>query len=35
MAQGSKEVILGSDRYLYDPMHYLLATIEMPIASQI
>ncbi|NEP19570.1 MAG: AraC family transcriptional regulator [Leptolyngbya sp. SIO4C1] len=35
IAQGSKEVFLGSDRYQYDPMHYLLATIEMPIASQI
>ncbi|MDC0833620.1 AraC family transcriptional regulator [Geitlerinema sp. CS-897] len=35
IARGSKEVLLGSDRYLYDPMHYLLATIEMPIASQI
>ncbi|YAG15868.1 AraC family transcriptional regulator CmrA [Nostoc sp. DSM 114161] len=35
IAQGSKEVLLGSDRYQYDPMHYLLATIELPIASQI
>ncbi len=35
IAQGSKEVLLGKDRYQYDPMHYLLATIEMPIASQI
>jgi AraC-like DNA-binding protein len=35
IAQGSKEVLLGSDRYQYDPMHYLLATVELPIASQI
>ncbi|AFZ60740.1 AraC family transcriptional regulator [Anabaena cylindrica FACHB-243] len=35
IAQGSKEVLLGSDRYLYDPAHYLLATVEMPIMSQI
>lgn len=35
IAQGSKEVFLGSDRYQYDPMHYLLATVELPIASQI
>lgn len=35
IAQGSKEVLLGDDRYHYDPMHYLLATIELPIASQI
>lgn len=35
IAQGRKEVLLGGDRYQYDPMHYLLATIEMPIASQV
>ncbi|WP_292813864.1 AraC family transcriptional regulator [Nostoc sp. JL23] len=35
IAQGSKEVFLGSDRYHYDPMHYLLATVELPIVSQI
>ncbi|WP_315788557.1 AraC family transcriptional regulator [Fischerella sp. JS2] len=35
IAQGSKEVLLGSDRYQYDPLHYLLATVELPIVSQI
>jgi AraC-like DNA-binding protein len=35
IARGSKEVLLGSDRYQYDPMHYLLATVELPITSQI
>ncbi|MEH2447408.1 MAG: AraC family transcriptional regulator [Nostoc sp.] len=35
ITQGSKEVLLGSDRYQYDPMHYLLATVELPIVSQI
>ena len=35
IAQGSKEVLLGCDRYQYDPMHYLLATVELPISSQI
>ncbi|MEA5551362.1 AraC family transcriptional regulator [Anabaena cylindrica UHCC 0172] len=35
IGQGSKEVLLGSDRYQYDPMHYLLATVELPIISQI
>ena len=35
IAQGSKEVLLGSDRYQYDPMNYLLATVELPIVSQI
>jgi AraC-like DNA-binding protein len=35
IAQGSKEIFLGDDRYQYDPMHYLLATAELPIVSQI
>ncbi|HEY9805516.1 MAG TPA: AraC family transcriptional regulator [Candidatus Obscuribacterales bacterium] len=35
IAQGSKEVLLGDDRYQYDPMRYLLATVELPIISQI
>ena len=35
IAQGSKEVLLGNHRYQYDPMHYLLATVELPVASQI
>ncbi|MEH2421476.1 MAG: AraC family transcriptional regulator [Nostoc sp.] len=35
IAQGSKEVLLGDHRYQYDPMHYLLATVELPIVSQI
>jgi len=35
IAQGSKEVLLGDNRYQYDPMHYLLATVELPIVSQI
>jgi AraC-like DNA-binding protein len=35
IAQGSKEVFLGSERYQYDPMNYLLGTLELPIASRI
>lgn len=35
ITQGSKEIFLGSDRYQYDPMHYLLATAELPVVSQI
>jgi AraC-like DNA-binding protein len=35
IAQGSKQVLLGDNRYQYDPAHYLLATIELPIVSQI
>ncbi|EFH83648.1 transcriptional regulator, AraC family [Ktedonobacter racemifer DSM 44963] len=35
IAQGSKEVLLGESRYRYDPLHYLLATIELPSISQV
>ena len=35
IAQGSKEVHLGETRYRYDPYHYLLATFELPIISQV
>lgn len=35
IAQGSKEVYLGEEYYRYDPAHYLLATVELPILIQI
>ena len=35
IAQGSKEVFLGEDRYQYDPAHYLLTTVELPVMSQV
>lgn len=35
IAQGSKEIHLGEERYRYDPYHYLLATVELPVVSQI
>ena len=34
MAQGTKVIHLGEDRYRYDPYHYLLTTIELPIVIQ-
>ncbi|GAB4440422.1 MAG: AraC family transcriptional regulator [Chloroflexi bacterium OHK40] len=35
IAQGSKEVLLGTNRYSYDPLHYLIATATLPIASRV
>lgn len=35
IAQGSKEVYLGKERYRYDPYHYLLVTAELPIVSHV
>ena len=35
IAQGSKEVFLGNTQYQYDPDHYLLVTVGLPITSQV
>jgi AraC-like DNA-binding protein len=35
IAQGSKEVFLGSERYLYNPFHYLLVTAELPLVGHV
>ncbi len=35
IAQGSKQVLLGSEKYQYDPAHYLLVAVELPVVSQI
>jgi AraC-like DNA-binding protein len=35
IVQGSKEVLLGDSRYVYDPSNYLLATLDLPRASQV
>jgi AraC-like DNA-binding protein len=35
IAQGSKEVYLGENHYQYDPLHYLLVTVEVPYISRV
>ncbi|MFN2247134.1 MAG: AraC family transcriptional regulator N-terminal domain-containing protein, partial [Candidatus Promineifilaceae bacterium] len=35
IAQGSKELYLGEDRYQYDPYHYCLGTVDLPITSHV
>jgi len=35
IAQGSKEIYLGEERFRYDPAHYLLATVELPVVSRL
>jgi hypothetical protein len=35
IAQGSKEILLGDSRYVYDIEHYLIATLELPRLSQV
>lgn len=33
--QGSKAAYLGKERYLYDPMHYLVSCVPLPLEGQI
>lgn len=35
IAQGSKEVFLGNERYLYDAAHYLIVTANLPIVAHV
>jgi AraC-like DNA-binding protein len=35
IAQGAKHVLLGEDRFRYDPNHYLISTVGLPTISQI
>lgn len=35
IAQGSKRVMLADELYHYDPAHFLLTTVDLPVASQI
>nr|WP_298139452.1 AraC family transcriptional regulator [uncultured Pseudomonas sp.] len=35
MAQGSKAVRLGEERYVYDPLNYLVASVTLPVTGQI
>jgi AraC-like DNA-binding protein len=35
IAQGAKLVMLGEDRFRYDPNHYLISTVGLPTISQI
>lgn len=35
IAQGSKEILIGSSRYRYDPANYLIVTLGLPYVSQL
>jgi AraC-like DNA-binding protein len=35
IAEGSKEILLGDDRYRYDPAHYLITTAALPVSGRI
>lgn len=33
IAQGAKEVQMGEDRFRYDPLHYLLCSLDLPVQA--
>ncbi len=35
IAQGSKEVLLGENRFRYDPAKYLISTMELPVSGRV
>jgi hypothetical protein len=35
IAQGSKELTLGDERFRYDPAHYLIMTVDLPMIGQV
>jgi len=35
IAQGSKELVVGDDHFRYDPAHYMISTVELPMIGQI
>ena len=35
IAQGAKEVVLGDRHYRYDPEHYMLFTVELPLTGRV
>jgi AraC-like DNA-binding protein len=35
IAQGSKELVVGGDHFRYDPAHYMISTIELPMVGQV
>ena len=35
VAQGGKQVLLGEEVYRYDPGHYLILTVDLPVVFQV
>jgi hypothetical protein len=35
MAQGSKVILLGDESFRYDPAHYLITTVELPLTGEV
>jgi hypothetical protein len=35
IAQGSKRIFVGDEIYEYDPMHYLVASVDLPVVGKV
>src|SRR5205085_1495905 len=35
IAQGSKDIMLGDERFHYDPAHYLITTLGLPLTGEV
>jgi AraC-like DNA-binding protein len=35
IAQGTKDILLGEDSFRYDPAHYLISTMELPLIGEV
>lgn len=35
IARGRKEIVLGDERYSYDPAHYLITTVQLPLVANV
>jgi len=35
IAQGAKEIMLGAETFRYDPAHYLISTMELPLSGEV
>ena len=35
IAQGSKRIMVGDAIYVYDPMHYLVTSVDLPVCGQV
>ena len=34
IAQGSKRIMVGDELYVYDPMHYLVSSVDLPVMGR-
>ncbi|PTN48823.1 AraC family transcriptional regulator, partial [Achromobacter xylosoxidans] len=35
IAQGSKRLLIGDDAYEYDPFHYLISSVDLPVVAKV